>query len=386
LSYPLFVCYGIVFEELEDKQQLFEWVHQKITTARGYQEYCRHQHEIERKIRDWVNSTIDNQYYVKYCGFPPRCGITPHQILTSLNPKKSKINIHNQTLADRTKQRLTEILTAIQELPQKIGDRIAAIQTKCRELFGETISRNTLYKTDYKPLWAEKNTIPLLQIVQANNYQEIQPKPVESQPESKIAETQSQRELSYTPYPYEAFVSNPDPDLDFGSGDISSLLVSTDLDFQSTNLTFSPLESELESTFELFRSNLQSLDTTSELSTLPLQEHSCSENVRSVIEVALDVRAALGSIDDDLLLEFLHHPQQAEIQAILDLADELVAAGTRDLVLALVGDLDRKLDLWRVLRVEERTAMAEAMETFPEIVVGTKLCRNAQTHIQQVRS
>ncbi len=382
---PLFVCYGIVFKGLEDKQQLIEWVHQEITTARGYQEYCRHQHEIDRKIRDWVNSTLDNQYYVKYCGFPPRCGITPHQLLTSLNRKKStSINIHNQTLADRTRQRLAQILTAIQELPQKIGDRIAAIQTKCSELFGETISRNTLYKTDYKPLWAEKNTIPSVEIVQANNHQEIQAEPVEPQPESKIAKTHSQSELYHTHHTYEAFVPNPDPDPDFGSGEISSSPVSTDLDLQLTNLTSSLSESEPESTVDSIGSNLQSLDTTSELCILPLQEHACSEYVRSVVEVAREVRAALGAIDDDLLLEFLHHPEESELQAILDLADELVAAETRDLVLAVVGDLDRdrKLDLWRVLRVEERTAvaavMAESVETSPEIFVGTKLRRNAQ--------
>lgn len=51
---PLFVCYGIVFEGLEDKQELFNWVHQKIIATRGYHEYCRHQHEIERKITDWL--------------------------------------------------------------------------------------------------------------------------------------------------------------------------------------------------------------------------------------------------------------------------------------------------------------------------------------------
>jgi hypothetical protein len=381
---PLFVCYGIVFEELEDKQQLFEWVQQKITTARGYQEYCRHQHEIERKIRDWVNSTIDNQYYIKYCGFPPRCGISPHQILSSLNPKKSKINIHNQTLADRTKQRLTEILAALTELPQKIGDRIAAIQTKCSELFGETISRNTLYKTGYKSIWGEKNPTPPLAIVEANNYQEIQPQSIEPQPQLKNPKTQTQRKLSYTPHPYEAFVPNLEPDPDFRSGESFSSLVSTDSALQPINLTSSLSESEPESTEDSIRSNLQSLDTTSELCILPPQKHSCSERVRSVVEVAIEVRASLPNLGDELLLEFLHHPQQAEIQAILDLADELVSAETRDLVLAVVGDLDRdrKLYLWRVLRVDERTAvaavMAEAVETSPVIVVGTKLRRNAQ--------
>jgi hypothetical protein len=377
---PLFICYAIVFKGLEDKQQLFEWVQQEITTARGYQEYCRHHHEIDRKIRDWINSTIDNQYYIKYCGFPPRCGVTPHQLVTSLNPQKPTINLHNQTLADRTKQRLTEILAAIQELPQKIGERIAAIQTKCCELFGETISRTTLYKTNYKQIWAQKDLIPPLVVIQTHHQPEIQPDSIEIPPQPKIAQPQSQTELLHTPHPYEAYVSNFSPDPDLGSHENSSHPVLPDPDLQSTNLIPSLPESELESN----SSNPQSLDTTSELCNLPVREHNCGENVRSLVEVAIDVRASISAIDDRLLSEFLDHPQQAAIQDLLELADELVAAQTRDLVLTVVGDLDRdrKLDLWRVLRVEERGAvaavMAEAVETSPAISVGTRLRRNAE--------
>jgi hypothetical protein len=100
--------------------------------------------------------------------------------------------------------------------------------------------------------------------------------------------------------------------------------------------------------------------------------------------VAIDLRASIPAVDDRLLSEFLYYPQQSAIQELLELADELVAAETRDLVLAVVGDLSRDLksDLWRVLRVEERAAvaavMAEAVETSPEIGVGTRLRRNAQ--------
>jgi hypothetical protein len=174
------------------------------------------------------------------------------------------------------------------------------------------------------------------------------------------------------------FNFSPDPDL--GSEGNSSHLVLADPDLQPTNLIPSLPESELESN----SSNPQSLDTTSELCNLPVREHNCSENVRSVVEVAIAVRASISAIDDRLLSEFLHHPQQAAIQELLELADELVAAETRDLVLAVVGELsrDRKLDLWRVLRVEERAAivavMAESVETLPEIGVGTRLRRNAQ--------
>jgi hypothetical protein len=67
-----------------------------------------------------------------------------------LNPNKAQINLHNQNLVERTKQRLNDILAALEELPQQIGERLLVIQSKCRELFGEGISRNTLYKNDYK--------------------------------------------------------------------------------------------------------------------------------------------------------------------------------------------------------------------------------------------
>jgi hypothetical protein len=425
---PIYICYGIVFKGLEDKQELFEWAHEKITTARGYQEYCRHQHDIERKIRDWIDCSIDNQYYVKYCGFPARSGITPHQLISKLNRRKSvsiDLNFHNQTLADRTRRRLAEILAAIQELPRKIGDRIAAIQTKCIELFGETISRTTLYKTDYKPLWLEKNNTPPLFVMETSPHAEIELESTELQSQLEIPTIQVQSNLSHTPCLYEAYVPNPDEPSDFAVEEYCSSLTSVEtllnIHTQLTNSTFSLSDSDLslslsqpEPTEDSVRVELNSLHTTDELCILPILEHTRSKSVRSVIEIARDVRLMLGSeIDDELLLELIHHPQQVEIQTMLDLAERLVAAATRDLVLNLVGDLDRdrKSDLWRVLRVEERSAVTavmaqpvsveadesiavvveissvlvevaaqvvESVETIPDIVVGTMLRRNAQ--------
>jgi hypothetical protein len=89
------------------------------------------------------------------------------------------------------------------------------------------------------------------------------------------------------------------------------------------------------------------------------------ENNRS--QIASQMRINLGSIPDALLLEFLHHPDLEEIQGTLELADELVAACSRQQVEALVSNLSRcqKLDLWRVLSVEERTAVETLMAQPP---------------------
>jgi hypothetical protein len=385
---PLFVCYGIVFEGLEDKQELFDWVHQKAIATRGYHEYCRHQHEIERKIRDWVNSTIDNQYYIKYCGFPPRCGITPHQLVARLNPNVAGgINLHNQNLVERTKQRLNDILAALEELPQKIGERLSVIQAKCRELFGEGISRNTLYKNDYKEMWAGskqgkilENPIPLATITQTVVLTESQPISDELDREIEIHQIQSVTELSHTPPLYEAFItellSPPDLSLDPVSEipvllDLPKFSHSSDenLSTSLSDLPRSGLELELiQSGLELQSEPVQQfVSTTSELRNEPIETVLTTKVYRSVVEVARDVRANIVAVDDELLLEFLHHPQSEAIELTIELANRLVAARTPDLVRAMVADLSRhqKIDLWQVLGVDERAAIEALMGLKP---------------------
>ena len=97
---PLFVAYGIVFMGLDDKQKLFDWIHANVLTTRGYKEYCRHQHEIDKRIWAWVDGTLDSEYYVKYCGFPPRKGISVHKLIKHLQQKGRKPNKHNQKRAN----------------------------------------------------------------------------------------------------------------------------------------------------------------------------------------------------------------------------------------------------------------------------------------------
>jgi hypothetical protein len=371
---PLFVCYGIVFEGLEDKQELFDWVHQKIITTRGYQEYCRHQHEIERKIQDWVNSTIDNQYYIKYCGFPPRCGITPHQLVARLNPNTAKINLHNQNLVERTKQRLNDILAALEELPQKIGERLIVIQAKCRELFGQGMSRNTLYQNAYKELWAGskqgeilENTIPPITVTQTVITTESCLILGELEREVEIHQTQSVIELSHTPPLYEAFITEILAPPDLPPPPVSEVPDSLDLptlsysSHENLSTSFSDLpkpELELESEPE------QSfVDTTIGLRIEPLEAFATTKTHRSVVEIAREVRAKIATVDDELLLEFLHHPQSEAIELTIELADKLVAARTPDLVQSVVADLSQsqKIDLWGVLGVEEQAAVEALM-------------------------
>ncbi len=388
---PQFVCYGIVFEGLEDKQQLFDWVHQKVIATNGYHEYCRHQHEIERKIQDWINSTIDNKYYIKYCGFPPRCGITPHQLVARLNPKTAGINLHNQTIAERTKQRLNDILAALEELPEQIGQRLVMIQAKCRELFGESISRNTLYQKAYKAMWAGnkdgknlENTTPPTITAQTIVLTEVHPILNELDQKIETAQIQSEIKSSHTPPLYEAFIaetsSPPDlpsslvpqvPDLSDSSSLQEHLSTLAQPESESVldltkplseSFSHSQVVSDLELDLES-QSELKSVHTTRRLRIEPLETIFSTTNHRSVVEIARDVRANILAIDDELLGEFLHHPQWEAIELTIELADKLVAAQTPDLVQSVVADLSQsqKIDLWRVLGVKEREAIAALM-------------------------
>ena len=79
-----------------------------------------------------------------------------------LNPPKlsnSRSNSHNDEVADRTRERILAILASIEELPPQIVNRIELIQSKSLEMFGSKISKNTLYKSAYKPLWQKTDLV-----------------------------------------------------------------------------------------------------------------------------------------------------------------------------------------------------------------------------------
>jgi hypothetical protein len=386
---PIFVCYGIVFEGLEDKQALFDWVHQKITTTRGYSEYCRHKNDIGQRIQDWVDSSINNQYYVKYCGFPPRCGITPHQLVALINPNRQQVNLHNQNLAERTKQRLNDILAALEQLPKKIGDRLTAIQAKCQELFGESISRNTLYRSAYKSMWAGRergedleNTIPLANIVQTIDIIENYCIPPEIFSEIETPQNLTVEELSHTPPIYEVFIADlptsPDP-LIFHTH-VPLLSSISQIDSYQENSSIFSIDSQLESSPPELKLELEASATSSDLcSEQPRIETTLAAvDYRPVFDIARDVRANISAINDDLLREFLDHPQCEAIELTIELANQLVTVQTPDLVREVVADLahQQKIDLWRTLRDEERTAVETLMsQSLPplsptEVVTG----------------
>jgi hypothetical protein len=473
---PNFIAYGVVFLGLKG-EELKDCLHDLILAAPGYHEYCRHKHEIKSVIKGWVDNTERQGYYVEYCGFPARSGLSPH---TTAKRIKSSRNEHNENIAKRTAQRLNTILAELKELPKKVGAKIKLIQAKSAELYQQVISRTTLYKPEYKHLWLDRRS-PIIDIETSKD-----PTPPINSPQSMIAnpiqritsqnelqhlpaQTQSPQQLSYTPPLYETYVERSEfqqlhqylhlycinflfqftfvveclgYQADLGADEINLESLANTLELESLSISDTSITSRngskaeieifsielpenelhLESVEDIdsqqtclisigtkLRRNIQQVGKKSypalpacvvvssngldwvvrdvdgsawnvsdhalvtglweiEISadvseSLDNPETVAAANIRSVVEVARAVRANISGIDDELLLEFLHHPQQIEIQELIELAAELVAADTCDLVQAVVSNLcrDRKLDLWRVLSADERSNLEVLM-------------------------
>jgi hypothetical protein len=155
---PKFIAYAMVFLGIDDKDDLYEWALENIPLAPGYSEFCRHQRDIQTRIRDWVDLSIDNQFYVKYCGYPPRSDKRNSVLSRSKTSKAtptSKSEVYLRKQVDLTAQRLQSIVDLISDIPNRIGDLIEMIQAKSKQLFGQGFSKGTLYQSHYKSIWVK---------------------------------------------------------------------------------------------------------------------------------------------------------------------------------------------------------------------------------------
>jgi hypothetical protein len=85
------------------------------------------------------------------------------------------------------------------------------------------------------------------------------------------------------------------------------------------------------------------------------------ERVRSIVEIARQMRVNLAALPEALLSEFLQHPELEEIERTIELADKLASARSDLDVRDLTADLTHsaKIELWRVLSEDERFAVRQ---------------------------
>ena len=153
---PKFLAYGVVFLKLVGKE-LYDWMYKAITTAPGYQQYCRHQHEMAKMIQSWIRTNDRTQYYSPYKSKPDRNQNYPFGDPLLVKKAEPKSNPANKRTADLAIHR---IITAYSRLidkltPElKIEDLKEMIQAQIKKIFNQTCSNSTL--TKYKNIWHPK--------------------------------------------------------------------------------------------------------------------------------------------------------------------------------------------------------------------------------------
>lgn len=128
-------CYGLVFKGLSGKD-LVDDVLRMVVNSPGYEEFCRHQHEIERRIRAWTNSV--EKFYYPYGQW---------EQAKRLQSAEEKVP-SNQLKAKEAQNRIREAVKVLQQL--KIFPRTANARKKALVSQGG-VSSKTLYKN--RELW-----------------------------------------------------------------------------------------------------------------------------------------------------------------------------------------------------------------------------------------
>ena len=123
-------CYGHVFESLQG-QALIDYTLRIALNCPGYEQYCRHQHDIERKVTAWARA-VEGYYWP--------LGTTPSR--DTSQPKNNLVPFNQQQAEDaqhRIRVAYAELEQA-EELPEQITARAKAIAQAAK------VSQQTLYK------------------------------------------------------------------------------------------------------------------------------------------------------------------------------------------------------------------------------------------------
>ena len=128
-------CYGRVFEGHEG-QALIDYTLRIAINCPGYEQYCRHQHDIERKVTAWVRAV--EGYYWPMGSTPSRDTSHPQNNLVPFNKQQSEEAQHRIRVAYAELERT-------ETLPEQITARAKAIAQAAK------VSQQTLYK--HLSLW-----------------------------------------------------------------------------------------------------------------------------------------------------------------------------------------------------------------------------------------
>jgi len=139
--------YGRVFEGLEGKA-LADYIATTAQGLPGYHEFCRHQHHIGNRAKEWARCI--EKFYYPYGSDPIRVGTFGEMV--DKGAKENKVNEERQMSAiDRIKQGVDSVKEKLLEIPEKVGEMKELLINAIKDLFGVRPSDQTLNR--YPELW-----------------------------------------------------------------------------------------------------------------------------------------------------------------------------------------------------------------------------------------
>ncbi|MEL6439171.1 MAG: hypothetical protein AAFQ80_07975 [Cyanobacteria bacterium J06621_8] len=147
--------YGRVFLALEGSE-LCQYMVETVSSLPGYQQYCRHRHEIEQRCSHWAK--LIEPFWWPLGSTPARH--TSYPTVDEQDQPLKKNSLLNFQRAEDCLKRLKETLTYLTKqvitLPQKVGERLQLLRETSKKLFGKAFSEGTLKKDSYKIHWHPK--------------------------------------------------------------------------------------------------------------------------------------------------------------------------------------------------------------------------------------
>jgi hypothetical protein len=184
-----------VFEGLEGKA-LADYI---VTTAQGlpgHREFCRHQHHIGNRAREWARCI--EKFYYPYGSDPIRVGTFGEMVdRGTKETKENKINNERQQSAiDRIKTGVDYVKEKLLEIPEKVGEMKELLINAIKDLFGVRPSDQTLNR--YPELWHPDFLREVeIVIIEEQSQEEVSDLKSEEPPSNeKQAETVSDEEYS----------------------------------------------------------------------------------------------------------------------------------------------------------------------------------------------
>ena len=147
--------YARVFLGLSDND-LWEKMLKIAQGCPGYETWCRHQQEIEKRCQDWAK--IIEPYWTPLYSDPERQETYRQMMERGIRTAGQDVNRErHENATERIIAAVKHVLEEVEILPSRITQWIQALQEATKQLFNMTVSESTLRRPENLPYWHPKH-------------------------------------------------------------------------------------------------------------------------------------------------------------------------------------------------------------------------------------